>query len=119
MSRSEPTTCSFTVRERALIRHEMGQHFGQYPRLADGIMLRTWRTGERKGQPKIAPAIASMLARGLVAIRHESRWPVAFFTEAGLRELRALVSDRRAMDPVRFAHLRRELGLDPEPLAAE
>jgi hypothetical protein len=61
------------VRERALIRHEMGQHFGQYPRLADGIMLRTWRTGERKGQPKIPPAIDSMMARGLVAIRHESR----------------------------------------------
>jgi hypothetical protein len=46
MSRSEPTICSFTARERGLIRHEMGQHFGQYPRLADGIMLRTWRTGK-------------------------------------------------------------------------
>src|SRR6187455_2658611 len=111
MNQSEPPSCSFTTRERALIRHEMGQHFGQYPRLADGIMLRTWRTGERKGEPKIPPAIASMLARGLVAIRHESRWPVACFTEAGLHELRLLVSDRRAMDAVRFAHLRRELGL--------
>jgi hypothetical protein len=119
MSRSEPTICSFTARERALIRHEMGQHFGEYPRLADGIILRTWRTGERKGQPKIPPAIESMMARGLVAIRQESRWPVAFFTEVGLRELRLLVLDRRAMDPARFAHLRRELGLDPEPRAAE
>ena len=36
----------------------------------------------------------------------------AFFTEAGLAALRALLEDRRAMDPARFAHLRRELGLD-------
>ena len=36
--------------------------------------------------------------------------PRALFTEAGLRELRALLQDRRAMDPERFAHLRRELG---------
>jgi hypothetical protein len=36
----------------------------------------------------------------------------AFFTEAGLNALRLLLQDRRAMDPGRFAHLRRELGLD-------
>ena len=38
--------------------------------------------------------------------------PRAVFTEAGLRELRLLLQDRRAMDLERFAHLRRELGLD-------
>jgi hypothetical protein len=119
MSRSEPPSCSFTARERELIRHEMGQHFGEYPRLGDGIILRTWRAGERKGEPKIPPAIASMIARGLVEIRHRSRWPVALFTEAGIGELRRLLSDRRFMDPTRFAHLRRELGIDPEPQAAE
>ena len=70
MSRSEPESCSFTARERELIRHEMGQHFGEYPPLADGIILRTWRAGERKGEPKISPAIGSMIARGLVEIRH-------------------------------------------------
>jgi hypothetical protein len=31
---------------------------------------------------------------------------------AGLVALRQLLLDRRAMDPARFAHLRRELGLD-------
>jgi hypothetical protein len=35
------------------------------------------------------------------------------FTEAGLAALRLLLADRRAMDPARFAHRRRELGLDP------
>jgi hypothetical protein len=66
MSRSEPASCSFTARERELIRHEIGQHFGEYPRLAHGIILRIWRARERKGEPKVPPAIASMIARGLV-----------------------------------------------------
>jgi hypothetical protein len=112
-SRSKPEQGVFTAREREFIRHAMGQHFGQYPRLADGISLRTWRTGERKGQPKISPAVQSMLDRGLVAIRQEGRWPVVLFTEDGLAALRELLLDRRAMDPARFAHLRRELGLEP------
>jgi hypothetical protein len=43
--------------------------------------------------------------------------PRAFFTEAGLNELRALLQDRRAMDPERFGHLRRELGLDAGEVA--
>ncbi len=43
----------------------------------------------------------------------------AVFTGAGLEALRRLLRDRRAMDPARFAHLRRELGLDvPEDAAA-
>ena len=52
-----------------------------------------------------------MLERGLVEIR-AGRGPRAVFTPAGLVALRRLFSNRRAMDPVRFAHLRRELGLD-------
>jgi hypothetical protein len=117
--RSAPSPHSFTASERALIRHEMGQHFGQFPRLADGIMLRRWRTGARKGEPKIPPAVAGMRARGLVEIHDQPRWPVALFTAAGLIELRALLRDPRLMDTVRFAHLREELGLEPAPLAAE
>ena len=31
----------FTANERALIRQEMSEHFGQHPRLEDGIFLRT------------------------------------------------------------------------------
>ena len=53
-----------------------------------------------------------MMARGLVAIGRGAFGHRAFFTAAGLAALRALAADRRAMDPARFAHLRRELGLD-------
>jgi hypothetical protein len=53
-----------------------------------------------------------MQARGLVEIHlHQQRWARAFFTEAGLAALRQLAMDRRVLDPVRYAHVRRELGL--------
>ena len=112
--RSKPLPVSFTARERDLIRHEMGLHFGQYPSLADGIFLRTWRGGPQKSEPKIPPAVRTMMDRGLVEIRNTERGPRAFFTEAGLQELRRVLLDGRYMDPARFAHLRRELGLDSE-----
>ena len=112
--RAEPLPVSFTARERELIRHEMGLHFGQYPRLADGIFLRTWRGGPQKSEPKIPPAVRTMMDRRLVEIRNTERGPRAFFTEAGLQELRRLLLDRRDMDPARFAHLRREVGLESD-----
>ncbi|MBD0275582.1 MAG: hypothetical protein ICV73_27095 [Acetobacteraceae bacterium] len=111
----------FTASERELIRRELGMRFGQYPCLADGLFLRSWRGGLQKGAPKLPPAIQSLLARGLVEVRAERIGFRAVFTEAGLAALRALAQDRRAMDPVRFAHLRQELGLDDvaEAVAAE
>jgi hypothetical protein len=36
-----------------------------------------------------------------------------FFTEAGLAELRAMMMNRRLVDPKKFAHVRQELGIDP------
>ena len=55
-----------------------------------------------------------MMDRGLVEIRNTERGPRAFFTDAGLDELRRLLPDGRYMDPERFPHLRRELRLDSE-----
>jgi hypothetical protein len=37
------------------------------------------------------------------------RLPRLFFTDVGLAELRAMTSDRRLADPVKFAHVRQEL----------
>ena len=116
--RVTPEPSPFTPQERDLIRRELCQHFGQDPRAADGILLRTWRSGPQAGQPKLPPAVQSMLERGLVEIR-TGRGPRAVFTPTGLAALRRLLSDRRAMDPARFAHLRRELGLDGQEDSAD
>jgi hypothetical protein len=112
--RSKPPQFSFTASERDLIRREMGMHFGQYPSLADGIFLRTWRAGPQKNEPKIPAAVRTMMDRGLVEIRNTERGPRAFFTEAGLEELRGFLLDARYMDPTGFPHLRQELGLSSE-----
>jgi hypothetical protein len=106
-----PFPACFSAAERELIRREFGMHFGSYPRLAEGILLRTWRDGPRKGEPKLPLAVQSMLERGLVQIRKDRLWARAVFTEAGLAALRALAADRRFLPPDRFAHLRQELGL--------
>jgi hypothetical protein len=106
-------TSSFTPRERDLIRREFCPHFGQDPSIANGIFLRTWRGGERQGEPKIPAAVQSMLERGLVEIRPAHLGARVFFTAAGLQELRALLQNRRAVEPERFAHLRRELASMP------
>src|SRR4051794_9332687 len=111
MSPPRPVQSPFTAPERELLRRELCRHFGQDPVIADGIFLRSWRTGERRNQPKIPPAVHSMMERGLVELRTTNRGPRAFFTEAGLAALRQLVLDRRTMDPQRFGHLRAELGL--------
>jgi hypothetical protein len=120
-SRSKPpplppfTAAAFTAPERELIRRELHPRFGQEPSVADGIMLRTWRGGPNAGQPKLPPAVHTMLDRGLVEIRTDGRWPAAYFTEAGIAALRRLAQDRRALDPTRYAHVRREFGLDVGP----
>jgi hypothetical protein len=115
-SRLERPPSQFTAPERYLIRRELGVRFTTYPSIADGILLRTWRAGPQAGQPKLPPAIQSMVQRGLVEVRAggHPRLPRAFFTEAGVDALRELAQDRRALDPLRFAHVRRELGLDKE-----
>src|SRR3954447_24859583 len=106
----------FIQQERELIRLELMPGFGQDPDLANGLFLRTWRDGPQKGQPKIPKAIQSMLDRGLVRIgTNPMGRAAAFFTEAGLEGLRQLLQDRRALDPVRYSHLRRELGVDDRP----
>jgi hypothetical protein len=110
---------SFTPRERELIRREFCRHFGQDPSVADGIFLRTWHSGPLKGRPKIPLAVQGLLDRGLVEVGPGRYGPRAVFTAAGLRELRLLLQDRRAMDPERFAHLRRELELDAGEGAAD
>lgn len=102
----------FTAPERKLIRCGLDRHFGQYPRLGEGLFPRTWRGGVRKGEPKVRPPVRSMPGRGLMEIRPGPLALRAMFTAAGLAARRRLLQNRRAMAPIRFAHLRREPGLD-------
>src|SRR3954447_25966261 len=112
---ADPSLLVFTAPERDLLRRALCMQFSQYPSAADGILLRTWRGGPCAGQPKVPPAIRTMVERGLVELRTDGRWPRAHFTEAGWAALRRLAHDRRLLDPVQFRHVRRELGIEADP----
>jgi hypothetical protein len=43
---------NFTPAERAYIRNELDRYFTTFPTVAEGLMLRTWKSGPRTGQPK-------------------------------------------------------------------
>jgi hypothetical protein len=67
--------------------------FGTPPRLADGILLRIWRSGPLAGQPKVPAAAQSLVARGLMVVQAGSaHLAQAYFTEAGLGSLRWLAA---------------------------
>jgi hypothetical protein len=101
--------------ERAYIRSELDQFFGTLPTVAEGFHLKVWRGGAQKGEPKLSPAAKSLVDRGLMRLDQSGRLPRVFFTEDGRAALRRMMADRRLADPVKFAHVRKELGLDPEP----
>jgi 2-hydroxychromene-2-carboxylate isomerase len=111
----------FTAGEREYIRRELDRFFSTLPTVADGFQLRVWRGGPQAGEPKLPPSAKSLVARGLMRLDATQRLPRLFFTEAGLSALREMMSDRRLADPVKFAHVRRELGIDfgPSKAAAE
>ena len=109
-TRANLIACPFTAQEREYIRRELDMFFGTLPSVVDGFLLRTWRGGPLAGQPKQPPPLRTMVERGLMEIRTGTPMPRAYFTESGLGALRVLASDRRYMDPQKFAHVLAELG---------
>ena len=106
---------AFTPGERDYVRRGLDRFFSALPSVADGFQLRTWRGGAQAGQPKVPLVAQGLLERGLMRLQPTPWLPRLFFTEAGLSALRAVMADRRFANPVTFAHVCRELGIDPGP----
>jgi hypothetical protein len=100
------------AREREYVRRELDMFFSTYPTVAEGFQLKTWRSGRHAGQPKLPPPARNLLDRELMWLDADSRPPRLFFTDDGRVELRAMMANRRLADPVQFAHIRREIGID-------
>ena len=109
------TAAAFTPGEWDYVRRELDRFFSTLPSVADGFQLRTWRGGPQAGQPKVPLVAKGLLERGLMRLQPTPWPPRLFFTGAGLVALRAMMVDRRFANPVTFAHVRRELGIDPGP----
>jgi hypothetical protein len=114
MTSDSHASAALTSGEREYIRRELDSFFGTLPSVAEGFQLRTWRGGPLKGQPKLPPAAKSLVDRGLMRLDVSCRFPRLFFTDAGMTALRQMMAERRLADPVKFAHVRRELGIDPD-----
>jgi len=115
---ADPPPACVTPPPCALIRRELGQHFGQYPALVDGLLLRSWRGGPLRGEAKIPAAARGLIDRGLVEVRPARLGHRAVFTPAGLRALRRWL-EGSAVDPGLRAHLLRELRMEPAAVDAE
>jgi hypothetical protein len=115
MTKQAPVT-GFSPGERDYIRRELDMFFSTLPTVADGFQLKLWRGGPQAGKPKVLPVARGLLDRGLMRLDTTQHLPRLFFTEAGLAALRAMVADRRLVDPKRFGHVRQELGIDPVPV---
>ena len=114
MSLSENAVAAdLTPIERAYIRTQLDRFFSTYPTVAEGFQLKVWRGGPRAKEPKLPPAAQSLIERGLMRLDTSPRLPRLFFTETGLTALRAMMANGRLADPAKFAHVRRELGIDP------
>jgi hypothetical protein len=113
-SDAEPAA-GFTPGERAYIRQELDQFFSTLPTVAEGFMLKTWKSGPQKGQPKVPASAEGLVERGLMRVEPAARPPRLYFTETGLAALRTMIADARLASPAKFAHVRKELGIDPEP----
>ena len=108
----------FSKAERDYIRSELDMFFSTLPSVAEGFQLKNWRGGPNAGKPKIPQAAQGLLDRGLMRLDVTGRLPMLFFTDAGLEALRTMMADGRLADPKKFAHVRRELGIDPDPETA-
>jgi hypothetical protein len=101
---------AFTPAERALIRSEFMDRWGEVQSLREGIWLRRWVAGPNAGRPKIKSVVQSMLDRGLVEIVDPQRGvPTARFTPAGIEALRAMAANRKQLPPDQYEHLIEEL----------
>jgi hypothetical protein len=106
-------TADFTPIERTYIRSQLDRFFSTLPTVAEGFQLKVWRGGPHAKEPKLPPAAKSLIERGLMRVDTTSHFPRVFFTDAGLTALRAMMANRRLADPVKFAHVRQELGMEP------
>ena len=104
---------AFSPKEREYIRRELDMFFSTFPTVAEGFQLKNWRGGPDAGKPKIPGVAQGLIDRGLMRLDAGQRLPRVFFTTKGLTELKAMMADGRLADPVKFAHIRAELGIDP------
>ena len=104
---------ALTRQEIAYLRAELLPRFGAVTCLAEGILLRSWKSGPHSGLPRTPSAVRTMVERGLMAVQQPVHGQPfrAFWTEAGLKALGSALLDRRAFPEALYKHVIEELHL--------
>ncbi|NVN12164.1 MULTISPECIES: hypothetical protein [Nguyenibacter] len=102
-----------TRSEERFIRWSFGTDSGHNPSLSDGIILPVWKSGTRRGQPRIPASIRDLVARGLLRVVEGDLPPRAYFTANGIRAVRRMFVKPR-FDTGRYIHLLREVESHPD-----
>ena len=106
-------TAAYTDAELEFVKGRLSIQFGAAPRLADGVILKTWKSGPDRGKPRLPQAIQSLIERGMMTVvTLPGSFPVAKFTNSGLQALQVALQSAR--DNGRFAHLMAELSSTEE-----
>jgi hypothetical protein len=73
----------------------------------------TQRVTTKKAYKGRADDVFLPATAGLMRLDGTAHFPRLLFTPEGLAALRRMMADPRLADPEKFAHIRRELGIDP------
>ena len=73
--------------------------------MANGFLLKAWKSGPSKGRPRLSPPVASLVEKHLLDVRSTPNGQRAFLTPEGLSALTNLFKDPRLMDINQFGDL--------------
>ena len=91
------------------MKQELTPQFGVSPAIAEGFLLKVWKSGPLKGKARLSPPVASMVERNLLIVRSTTTGQRAFLTPSGLKELTSLFTSTRLLDLADFGDLHLQL----------
>lgn len=109
LSKTGRTNSAFDAQERSWLRQELSPQFGVSPLIADGFLLKVWKSGPLKGSARLSPPVAKMGKRGLLVVHATDTGQRAFLTYSGIEELRSLFLNMRPQDLAEFGDLHLQL----------
>jgi len=109
VSQNAQTKPAFDAQERAWLKQELTPQCGVSPVIADGFLLKVWKSGPLKGNARLSPPVVSMVRRNLLVVRATAKGQRAFLTPDGLRELTSLFTSTRLLDLAKFGDLHLQL----------
>lgn len=103
---------SLDAAERSWLKQALMPQFGVTPSIADGFLLKVWKSGPEKGQARMPPPVERMVGRELLTVRPAGAGQRAFLSTKGLQALRGIFQ-QGFLSLTEFGDLYAQLGLPP------